>query len=120
MHEAAGHQSKGDLETYSLGRLAPDKIALFEQHLLICARCRDRLHAIEPYNLVHFTADGPFYSRVTKLRTGRFLARHWGQSLEGGKEFSTLAAAKRYLERTFIQMFPEHVCTERCGPTDSL
>ncbi len=119
MPDTEQHQSKEDLETYSLGRLAPDRIVSLEQHLLICARCRTRLHAIEPYNFVHYTIDGPFYSRVTKLRTGRFLARHWGQSLEGGKEFRSEQSAKTYLERTFVQLFPEHVCTPRCGPTDS-
>ena len=120
MAEAEEHQSKEDLESYSLGRLAPDKIASLEQHLLICARCRDKLHAIEPYTSVHFTSDGPVYSRVTKLHAGRYLARHWGQNLEGGKEFGTLAGARSYLARTFTQMFPEHVCTGRCGPTDSI
>jgi hypothetical protein len=118
MPDAGRHQSKEDLETYSLGLLAPDRTASLEQHLLICMRCRARLRAMEPYNFVHYTVDGLFYSRVTRLRAGRFLARHWGQSLEGGKEFRSEQSAKVYLQRTFLELFPEHVCTALCGPTD--
>lgn len=112
-----GHQPSADLEDYSLGRLASSRIPAFEQHLLICQACRTKLNAIEPYNFVHYTLDGPFYSRVTKLRTGNFLARHWGRTVEGGKEFRTRKGATAYLLRTFSRIFPEHVCTSRCGST---
>jgi hypothetical protein len=112
------HQSGEDLESYSLGRLPPSRSAAFEQHLLICERCRAKLTAIEPYNFVHYTGDGPFYSRITKLGTGNFLARHWGRSLEGGKEFHTRKGARGYLARTCSQLFPDHTCTARCGPTE--
>jgi len=109
------HQTGEDLERYSLEGLALSLMPGFEEHLLICQRCRDRLNAIEPYNFIHYTRDGPFYSRVTKLRTGAFFARHWGRSLEGGKEFGARESAKAYLARTFFRMFPEHACTARCG-----
>jgi hypothetical protein len=112
------HQSGEALESYSLGRLPPSGTAALEQHLLVCQRCRAKLNAIEPYNFVHYTRDGPFYSRITKLRTGTLVARHWGRSLEGGKEFRTRKGAKAYLTRTFSRMFPEHTCTARCGATD--
>jgi hypothetical protein len=112
------HESGEDLASYSLGRLAPSRAAAVERHLLICQRCRAKLNAIEPYNFVHYTSDGPFYSRITKLRTGTFIARHWGRSLEGGKEFRTRKGAKAYLARTFSRMFPEHACTARCGATN--
>src|ERR1039457_2510360 len=115
-----GHQSGEALESYSLGRLIPSRTAAFEQHLLICHQCQAKLNAIEPYNFVHYTGDGPFYSRVTKLRTGMLFARHWGRSLEGGKEFRTRESAKAYLERAFPQVFPEHTCTARCGATNCI
>jgi len=118
--EIDDHQSPEDMENYSLGRLAPSRTAAFERHLSVCARCRARLRAIEPYNFVHYTGDGPFYSRITKLRMGTFLARHWGRTLEGGKEFRTLQGAKAYLARTFSRMFPEHTCTARCGATNCI
>lgn len=114
------HQSGERLENYSLGRLAPFLTAAFERHLLVCQRCRAKLKAIEPYNFVHYTSDGPFYSRITKLRTGAFIARHWGRSLEGGKEFRTRKGAKAYLVRSFSRMYPEHTCTARCGATDCI
>ena len=115
MESDAPHPTSEDLESYSLGRLAVSPTAALEKHLLICLRCRASLNAIEPYNFVHYTNDGPFYSRITKLRTGMFLARHWGQNLEGGKEFRTYKSAKAYLARTFSQMFPKHICTAWCG-----
>lgn len=115
-----GHQTGEDLESYSLGRLVLCLLPGLEQHLLICQRCRERLTAIEPYNFVHYTGDGPFYSRVTKLRTGMFVARHWGRSLQGGKEFRTCEGAKAYLVRAFSQVFPEHTCTARCGATNDI
>jgi hypothetical protein len=111
------HQTGEDLESYSLGRLALSPMPGFEEHLLICQRCRAKLNAIEPYSVIHYTRDGPFYSRITKLRTGTLFARQWGRSLEGGKEFHTCDGAKAYLMRTFSRMFPEHACTARCGAT---
>jgi hypothetical protein len=111
------HQSGEDLESYSLGRLAPSQTAALERHLLTCPPCRARLQAIEPFNLVHYTNAGPFYSRITHLRTGIFLARHWGTNVEGGKEFRTRRGAQAYLDRTFSRMFPEHICTAWCGAT---
>jgi hypothetical protein len=118
--DIGAHQSREDVESYSLGRLAASRAAALERHLLICQRCRAKLNAIEPYNFVHYTSDGPFYSRITKLRTGSFIARHWGRSLEGGKEFRTRKGAQAYLARTFSRMFPEHACTARCGATNGI
>jgi len=118
--DTGDHHSGGDLESYSLRRLAPARTGPLEQHLLFCPQCRQKLNAIEPYNFVHYTRDGPIYSRITKLRTGAFFARLWGENLEGGKEFRTKWSAKAYLLRTFARMFPEHTCTTRCGATDSI
>lgn len=111
------HQTPEDLENYSLRKLPPPSTARLEEHLLICPQCRDQLSAIEPYSFVHYTSDGAIHSRVTRLRSGIFAARHWGRRLEGGKEFKSRKAARAYLIRTFFQMFPEHVCTPRCGAT---
>jgi hypothetical protein len=114
------HQSGEDLENYSLGRLAASRMPEVEQHLLVCEQCRTKLSDIEPYNSVHYTRDGPFYSRVTKLRTGALFARYWGRSLEVGKEFQTHQGARAYPARTFSQMFPHHICTAHCGATDPI
>lgn len=114
---AQEHLSAADLESYSLGRLDTSRVDGIEEHLFVCAACTERLVAIEPYNYVHYSKSGPFYSRITRLRNGRFFARHWASGLEGGKEFQSRAAAKAYLSRSFSQMFPGHVCTARCGST---
>ncbi len=110
------HLSPEHLEEFSLGKLSPTRTAAVEEHLLICQACRETLCSIEPYNFIHHTRDGPIYSRVTRLRSGMFAARHWGRWLNGGKEFNSRQGAKAYLVRTFGQMFPEHVCTKSCGP----
>jgi hypothetical protein len=73
---------------------------------------------MEPYNFVHLTREGPFYSRVTRLRTGKLFARHWGRNLEAGREFRTQRDARAFTARTFSQMFPEHTCTDLCGCAD--
>ena len=110
-----GHQSGEDLESYSLRRLAPSRTGALEQHVLFCRHCREKLKAIQPYDFVHHTRDGPICLRITKLRSGGFFARHWSKNLEGGKEFRTRRGAQAYLARTFARMFPEHTCTARCG-----
>ena len=118
MHAPSGnHRSGTELESYSLGRLGASQAAVLEEHLLICEQCTEALLAIEIFNFVHYTREGRFYSRITRLESGSFFARHWGRDLEGGREFRTRSAAKAYLTRSFSQMFPEHACSSRCGST---
>jgi len=105
------------LKEYSLDKLARSSVPAIEEHLRACLPCRTRLEGVEPVNFVHFTADGPIYSRATRLTTGKVMARHWGKELEGGKVFGSVAAARRYLNESFAQMFPEHRCKGQCGFT---
>ena len=111
------HIGAATLERYSLQELGPEALEAAECHLLICAACRERLAGIEPFNTIHYTPDGPFYSRITQLRDGSFAARHWGCQIEGGGRYLDLAGACRYLVDSFAQMFPEHECSEGCGDT---
>ena len=111
------HGSEEELESYSMGRLGAFRTAAIEEHLLICRQCTEGLLAIETFSYIHYTRQGPVYSRITKLKSGAFFARHWGRDLDGGKEFRTRSGAKGYLTRSFSQMFPEHVCSSRCGWT---
>jgi len=111
-----GHILDRAREKYSLHELAESRVGAVEEHLLVCDFCRARLDAIEPVNFIHFTADGPVYSRATRLTTGKVMARHWGKDMDGGKVFRSVGAAKRYLSASFAQMFPEHTCKGRCGP----
>jgi hypothetical protein len=112
------HISDSVLEAYSLRELAESRTAAVEEHLLVCDCCRARLEAIEPLNFIHFTEDGPIYSRATRLTTGKVVARHWGRELEGGAVFRSVSGARKYLIQSFSQMFPEHTCTVSvAGPT---
>ena len=119
MQDPNGHWSANQVQNYSLGLLEDAIASELEEHLLICGQCVAALTAIEPFNFIHYTKDGPFYSRVTRLATGKFFARHWGRRIEGGREFRSSAGAKAYLSRSFEEMFPEHVCTANCGPASS-
>ena len=116
MHGSVGeHIGAATLEDYSLQELGPEALEAVEGHLLICAACRDRLAGIEPFNTVHYTQNGPFYSRITQLRDGSFSARHWGCQIDGGGRYGDLADACKHLVDSFVQMFPEHACDEACG-----
>lgn len=113
----ADHISHGLLEEYSLGNMAESSLAAVEEHLLICDDCRRWLEVIEPVNYVHFTEDWPVYSRATMLTTGKVTARHWGKNLDCGRECENVSAARKYLSESFFQMFPDHICKGKCGPT---
>jgi hypothetical protein len=109
------HLSDGALEQYSLDKLAEPSLVPVEEHMLVCDQCRARLEAIEPVSFVHYTADGRFHSRVTRLATGKLMARHWDKDLNGGRTLQSVSAAKQYLNKSFSQMFPEHTCDRRCS-----
>jgi len=110
------HISDAAFEEYSLDKLKESSVAAVEGHLRVCDHCRTRLKAIEPVNFIHFTDDGPIFSRATKLATGKVMARHWGKELDGGRVFGDASAAMKYLSESFSQMFPEHSCEGQCGP----
>lgn len=49
MIESARHPDDEELEQYALGTLAADAIPGFEQHLLICHACQDRMAEMDAY-----------------------------------------------------------------------
>ena len=114
-HAIKGHLSEGALEEYSLDKLADSSLAAVEEHLLICRQCCARLEEIEPVKYIHYTEDGPVYARITRLTTGKVVARHWGQDLHAGRAFGSFYAAKQHLSESFSQMYPEHTCQGSCG-----
>lgn len=109
------HPSDERLEEYSLDILLESSLGAVEEHLLVCDQCRARLEEIEPLKYVHHTEDGPVYARITRLTTGKVMARHWGQDLHAGRAFGSFYAAKQYLGESFSQMYPEHTCKGSCG-----
>lgn len=46
---AAAHIDDDTLEAYSLGRLADAESAPIEEHMLVCAECRERLAGWDGY-----------------------------------------------------------------------
>ena len=62
---------------------------------------------------VHDTADGMVHSKVERQRR-KWIARHWGDQLDGMRVCASLRDANEYLVTSFQEMFPEHRCTERC------
>lgn len=110
-----GHLSDRALEAYSVDKLPEARLAVVEEHLLVCGLCRTRLEGIEPVNYIHDTEDGPVYARITRLATGRLMARHWGHDLHTGRAFGSFYAAKQYLSESFSQMYPDHTCQGACG-----
>jgi hypothetical protein len=45
---------------------------------------------------------------------GKWVVRHWGRQLDGGRICASVEEANAYLMESFKQMFPEHVCSEQC------
>ena len=111
------HIDAATLEQYSLRKLGPEAQKVAECHLLICPPCCERLAGIEPFNIVHYTEEGLFYSRITHLRDGSFCARHWGCQIDGGSSYPDFDGACNYLLESFAHLFPEHECVEACGGT---
>lgn len=72
-----------------------------------------------PVSVVHQTEDGPVHLWASPGQDGRWRARIWGQQLAGTHQFQTLAEANRHLLESFLQMFPDHVCSSGCVPLDA-
>jgi hypothetical protein len=51
MHDIHRHMDAEDLERYSMGTSSEEETALFEEHLLTCEGCQDRLRETDDYLL---------------------------------------------------------------------
>src|ERR1017187_3492462 len=102
------HIGAANLEGYSLQELGPEALEAAESHLLICAACQKRLAGIEPFNTIHYTPDGPFYSRITQLRDGSFRARHWGCQIDGGGGYADRSEERRVGKECRSRWSPYH------------
>jgi hypothetical protein len=121
------------IEDLALGKLSTQESLVVQRHLYHCGPCLQHLVEITfcqealglgptplaipnqriPLYMIHDTADGLIYSKVDR-RGGKWVARHWGEQLDGGKECATMREANDFLVEAFQQMFPEHRCTEIC------
>lgn len=64
---------------------------------------------------IHFTEDGQIHLWASPDKDGGWRARRWGAQLSGARHFKTVEEANAYLQQSFREMFPEHVCTAQCG-----
>jgi hypothetical protein len=125
------HPSAEDLEVYAMGRSLDVDIERIQTHLLICDRCQMELaqsdhyiravkcgaallEATRQFRSVHFTEDGLIFGASHERADGKWVARHWGKQLQGMRVCDSVEEANAYLRESFQQMFPEHVCSERC------
>jgi hypothetical protein len=125
------HPSSEELEAYSLGMSPEADLERAEEPLLICERCQNELALTDQYvqamkkataspvsgrrlRSVHITEDRPIFGSMHSKADGKWLARHWGRQLDGGRTCDSVEEANAYLMESFRQMFTEHVCSERC------
>ena len=108
------HIRAATLEQYSLQMSGPTALDAVEYHLEICAACRDRLERIEPFNMIHFTPEGHFHSRITQMQDAHYWAHYWNCQIHDGRSFRDRDDAVTYLLDSFIKLFPEHECSKLC------
>src|SRR4051794_9450416 len=109
----SNHVAETDIERLALGRLTTSESLRVQRHLFKCGDCLKLLLALEillaekelldgdgspvpdsrkPLFIVHDTADGFIYSKAER-RGRKWFARHWGKTLEGGRECGTMREA---------------------------
>jgi hypothetical protein len=115
----------------SLGLSSDADLEEVEEHLLICERCQNVLALTDQYiqamkralgspqaggrlRSIHITEDGPVFGAMHSGADGKWVARHWGRQLDGGRICASVEEANAYLMESFKQMYPEHVCSEQC------
>jgi hypothetical protein len=125
------HPPSDELEAYSLGLAADADLEEVEEHLLICERCQNELALTDRsvpemkkalaspqtgrrLRSFHITEDGPVFGAMHRGADGKWVARHWGRQLDGGRICDSVEGANAYLMESFHQMFPEHVCSGQC------
>ena len=125
------HPSSDELEAYSLRLSSDADLEKVEEHLLVCERCQNELALTDQYvpamkkalaspqaarrlQSIHITEDGPVFGSIHSGADGKLIARHWGRQLDGGRICDSVEEANAYLMESFQQMFPEHVCSEKC------
>lgn len=128
-----GHVSDETIQDLVLGHLSTHDSIQVQWHIYQCPRClyqlcKDTVKVTviglvpkpltvsdkrQPLYMIHDTADGFIHSKVE--RQGRkWIARHWGDQLQGYRKCRTMQEANEFSLASFREMFPEHRCTERC------
>lgn len=119
------HPDDQALERYALNGGRGKDTAALEQHLLLCAPCRNRVDSNRrfiqamriaatelvtvPLNCTHVTPDGSIHLFVRPANGGGWLA-----TIEPIHPFDTVEEANAFLLRSFGLAYPDHLCNE-CG-----
>ena len=69
---------------------------------------------------VHHTEDGQIHLWASPDKEGGWRGRFWGTQLAGAQHFKTVEEANAFLQRSFREMFPEHVCAAACGTSEDV
>ena len=67
---------------------------------------------------VHSTVEGPLVLEIRVLAGSKWFARFSASDLEGQAVLASFRDACAWLRRSFAEMFPEHLCTSGCGPSN--
>jgi hypothetical protein len=125
--------SDEQIENLATGKLTTHESIQVQRHIYDCPDCLRRLIEVtfvqelagvgpkplcvpstrKPLWFVHDTADGFVYSKVER-RGRKWIARHWGDQLDGMRECASVREANEFVVTSFHEMFPEHRCTDRC------
>jgi len=83
MPQMADHVTEEDLEQYCLGGLTEVRCARFEEHLLLCETCRDRLTETETFIAAMRQAGRQLSEQYVGGRAAVIAGRPWRQSWPG-------------------------------------
>lgn len=83
--------SEETVERYCLGRLVSEELERFEEHLLVCPDCQDRVAVSDEYVAVMKLALGELRAKQAKTAGKRWNPFHWTPLLAGGVAAATLA-----------------------------
>ncbi len=114
------HPPETLFEEYLFGRVPEDQCAVFEEHLLVCARCRDELENTDEYiHLVRaataefdsLSANGPRPARLSRSRVA---------ALAAVAIMAVLAVAIPYRARAPHVLVPVQLVSYRGGADDTM
>ena len=126
-HDA--HIDDEALSLYAMNRIKDEaELANIEEHLLVCHTCQDRLRFEDTliaglrastdelqWSRTHATDDGEVNAYVYRAVDGHYVGRVVGGGVDCGAWRTSAAEAQTWCEDSFRQMFPEHVCGDKCG-----
>jgi len=87
------HLKEEELEQYCLGRLAESRCARVEEHILLCASCRDRLTEADAFLAAMHQASRRCRAAQAADQAASAAAAHWWSGCRPGHLFPAFAIA---------------------------